>query len=198
MFSKLIATLVLALLPYAIAALSDSCPDNVSWTVTGLHQLDTARPNPITGGTDELRELHFTAFSTGTGATYTCDAYLTKSSFDPPSPVTQQWNSSTYACLDRKSPQDNYTLAFQFVSAWAEEKSEGHPAQMELVQEWTCGDRDFEARGTARVSLACGIPYYPYGCLPCFTHECNGTTVEVESSYVGDLVDGSARRHDVG
>jgi hypothetical protein len=53
------------------------------------------------------------------------------------------------------------------------------------------GNRNFQATGSTPVSLACALPYNPNSCFPCFAHECNGTTFEVVSDYVGDPVEES-------
>jgi hypothetical protein len=145
MVSQLIAALATTLPLYAIAAPTELCPGKVSWTVTGLHQLDGVQPNPLSGRSDKIRELQFTALSTANGASYTCSGFLFQSSMvvGPPWPDTQQWEAWTPDChTDHTGDVDvDASFAFRFLSAWAEEKNDTHPAHIALRQNFTCGER---------------------------------------------------------
>jgi len=166
--SRFIRTLILAsallVSPLSKAAKTiDACPDgngnlrslDVSWTVSELKLVDTTVPNPLTGGSDMVREVKFdvgtTSSTTSTttigkikGAaekkTYICVSSLSKP-YNAQNPAPDQWDLWTFDCVNKGTGDAVKDLSFEFVSDWAQGKDDRHPATLALRQEFTCGER---------------------------------------------------------
>ncbi|KAI0838410.1 hypothetical protein F5Y06DRAFT_45731 [Hypoxylon sp. FL0890] len=162
---------------------ASDCGQGISWTVVGLQLMDIATPNPLSPSQiDRMRKLDFHI----SGPTLAQEHFCRVNTDYYQGETTYQFSNWTYRCWDLDKVRLGDTepvdpaLSFKFDSAAADSDT-AHRAKFWLKQEVECEARSVEAEASIGITMHCGLPYYPYGCFPCFEHQCNGTEFVIYS-----------------